>query len=80
MVGRKDMRKNMSMRIPNLETFTLLVRSVNQTSIGGTVNRATTFVTTISDSAREKLPPAIRDWKGNKSEDYIFHFCRRFSP
>lgn len=46
---------------PNLATFTLLVRSVNQTSIGGTVNTAAQFVVTTSNIAREKLPPAIKD-------------------
>jgi len=63
MVGSKVTRKNTSMRIPNLETFTLLLRSVNQTSMGGTVNTATPFVITISNNAREKLPPAISDCK-----------------
>ena len=58
----------MSMRIPNLDTFTPLLRSVNQTNMGGTVNTATQFVITISNIAREKLPPAIKDCKGHKKE------------
>lgn len=61
MVGSTITRKNRSMINPNLATFTLLVRSVNQTSIGGTVNTAAQFVITTSNIAREKLPPAIKD-------------------
>ena len=62
-VGSTDTRKNRSIRIPNLATFTPLLRSVIQTSMGGTVNIAATFVTIINNSAKEKLPPANKDWK-----------------
>ena len=60
-VGSRVTRQNTSIRMPNLDKFTPLLRSVNQTSIGGTVNTDTTFVTAISNIARGKLPPANKD-------------------
>ena len=60
-VGRRVTRQKTSIRMPNLDKFTPLLRSVNQTSIGGTVNTDTTFVTAISKIARGKLPPANKD-------------------
>ena len=60
-VGSRVTRQNTSIRMPNLDKFTPVLRSVNQTSIGGTVNTDTTFVTTISNIARGKLPPANKD-------------------
>ena len=60
-VGSRVTRKNTSIRMPNLDKFTPLLRSVNQTSIGGTVNTDTTLVTVISNIARGKLPPANKD-------------------
>lgn len=60
-VGSRVTRQNTSIRMPNLDKFTPVLRSVNQTSIGGTVNTDTTFVTAISNIARGKLPPANKD-------------------
>ena len=60
-VGRRVTRQKTSIRMPNLDKFTPLLRSVNQTSIGGTVNTDATFVTVISNIARGKLPPANKD-------------------
>ena len=60
-VGSRVTRQKTSIRIPNLDKFTPLLRSVNQTSIGGTVNTDATFVTVISNIARGKLPPANKD-------------------
>ena len=60
-VGRRVTRQKTSIRMPNLDKFTPLLRSVNQTSIGGTVNTDTTLVTVISNIARGKLPPANKD-------------------
>ena len=59
--GRTDPRKKISIRIPNLATFTPLLSSVIHTSMGGTVNMAATFVIVINNSAREKFPPANKD-------------------
>lgn len=60
-VGSGVTRQNTSIRVPNLDKFTPLLRSVNQTSIGGTVNTDTTFVIAVSNIARGKLPPANTD-------------------
>lgn len=60
-VGSRVTRQNTSIRRPNVDKFTPLLRSVNQTSIGGTVNTDTTLVTVISNIARGKLPPANKD-------------------
>lgn len=60
-VGSRVTRQKTSIRMPNLDKFTPLLRSVNQTRIGGTVNTDATFVTVISNIARGKLPPANKD-------------------
>ena len=60
-VGSRVTRQKTSIRMPNLDKFTPLLRSVNQTSIGGTVNTDVTFVTVISNIARGKLPPANKN-------------------
>lgn len=74
-VGSRVTRQKTSIRMPNLDKFTPLLRSVNQTSIGGTVNTDATFVTVISNIARGKLPPANKDWK----EEKIWHFNKQVS-
>lgn len=60
-VGSRVTMQNTSIRMPNLDKFTPVLRSVNQSSIGGTVNTDATFVTVISNIARGKLPPANKD-------------------
>ena len=63
MVGSTVTRANTIMIFPNLFTFTPLLRSVIQISIGATLNTPAKFVIAISKIAREKLPPASKDWK-----------------
>lgn len=58
------------MIFPNLFTFTPLLRSVIQISIGATLNTPAKFVIAISKIAREKLPPASKDWKKKKETRY----------
>ena len=60
-VGSRVTRQKTSIRMPNLDKFTPLLRSVNQTSIGGTVKTDVTFVTVIRNIDRGKLPPANKD-------------------
>lgn len=68
MVGSTVTRANTIMIFPNLFTFTPLLRSVIQISIGATLNTPAKFVIAISKIAREKLPPASKDWKKKKGK------------
>ena len=78
MVGSTVTRANTIMIFPNLFTFTPLLRSVIQISIGATLNTPAKFVIAISKIAREKLPPASKDWKKKRKNKVLWQreiFC-----
>ena len=78
MVGSTVTRANTIMIFPNLFTFTPLLRSVIQISIGATLNTPAKFVIAISKIAREKLPPASKDWKKKRKNKVLWKreiFC-----